>query len=231
MGERLAYLPSAGFCLLLALGWNWLRRKKEFLAWGLLVAIVFALSARTVVRNRDWKDTFALYSSAVRAVPNDAKMHSNLAGQYFTRNQLDLAAREYQIALRINPDSPDALAFYSALEYRRGNYQAAGGMMEKALSMSGRSNLNYDFMVVYFAAILMKTNHADVALEYLDREITESPAYAPAWSTRAQLHSQLGQKEAARADAEAALRLNPGDLQAQDVLRRLDPSVPSTSPH
>lgn len=231
MGERLAYLPSAGFCLLLALAWNWLRQRKEILAWGLLAAIVFALSARTVVRNRDWKDTFALYSSAVRAVPNDAKMHSNLAGQFFVRNQLDLAAREYQIALRINPDSPDALAFYSALEYRRGNYQAAGQMMEKALSISGRNNLNYDFMIVYFAAILMKTNHNDGALEYLNREIAEAPSYAPAWSTRAQLHYQLGQLEAARTDAEAALRLNPGDLQAQDVSRRLDASSPTAPLH
>ncbi len=231
MGERLAYLPSAGFCLLLALGWNWIRQKKEILAWGLLATIVLALSVRTVVRNRDWKDTFALYSSAVRAVPNDAKMHSNLAGQYFSRDQLDLAAREYQIALRINPDSPDALAFYSALEYRRGNYQVAGENMEKALSMSGRNNLNYDFMIVYFAAILMKTNHADGALEYLNREIKESPAYAPAWSTRAELHYELGQLEAARTDAEVALRFNPGDLQAQDVLRRLGPSTPSAPQH
>jgi tetratricopeptide (TPR) repeat protein len=231
MGERLAYLPSAGFCLLFALGWNRLRQKKEFLAWGALVAIVFALSVRTVVRNRDWKDTFALYSSAVRAVPNDAKMHSNLAGQYFTRNQLDLAAREYQIALRINPDSPDALAFYSALEFRRGDYQSAGVMMEKALSMSGRNNLNYDFMAVTFAAILMKTNHADGALEYLNREIAESPAYAPAWSLRAELHYQQNELAAARDDAETALRLNPNDLEAQRILRRLDSSSPSAPRH
>jgi Tfp pilus assembly protein PilF len=226
MGERLAYLPSAGFCLMLALGWNWLRRKKEIAAWGLLAMIIFAMSVRTVVRNRDWKDTFALYSSAVRAVPNDAKMHSNLAGQYFARNQLDSAAREYQIALRINPDSPDALSFYSALEFQRGNYQGAGVMMEKALSMSGRNNLNYDFMVVTFAAILMKTNHSDGALEYLNREITEAPAYAPAWSMRAALHYQQGELAVARADAETALRLNTGDLQAQDLLRRLETAAP-----
>jgi tetratricopeptide (TPR) repeat protein len=231
MGERLAYLPSAGFCLLAALAWNWLRQKKEVLAWGLLGALVLFMSVRTVVRNRDWRDTFALYSSAVRAVPNDAKMHSNLAGQYFARNQLDLAAHEYQIALRINPESPDALAFYAALEFRRGNYQAAGMMMEKALSMSGRNNLNYDFMVVTFAAILMKTNHADGALEYLNREIKEAPTYAPAWSTRAEVYYQQGELTEARTDAEMALRLNPGDLQAQDVLRRLEASPPSAPLH
>lgn len=230
LGERLAYLPSAGFCLLLALGWNQLRLKKEMLAWGLLGAVVLVLSARTVVRNRDWKDAFALYSSAVRAVPNDTKMHANLAGQYFIRNQLDLAAGEYQIALRILPDSPDTLASYSALELQRGNYQSAGAMMEKALSMSGRNNINYDFMVVTFAAILIKTNHADWALANLNREIAESPLYAPAWLARAELHFRQGEFAAAREDARMGLRLAPGDPHAEDVMRRVGASAPP-APH
>jgi tetratricopeptide (TPR) repeat protein len=231
MGERLAYLPSAGFCLLLALGWNWLRQKKEILAWGLLGAMVLVLSVRTAARNRDWKDAFALYSSGVRAVPNDAKMHANLAGQYFLRNQLDLAAGEYQIALRILPDSAEALSSYAALEFQRGNYHAAGEMMEKALSMSGRNNLNYDFMVVTFAEILMKTNHADRALAYLNREITESPLYVPGWTTRAELHLQRREFAEAREDARTGLRLAPGDPHAQDLLRRVEAATPSAHQH
>ncbi len=231
LGERLAYLPSAGFCLLLALGWNWLRQKKEMLAWGLLGAIVLVLSVRTVARNRDWKDAFSLYSSGVRAVPNDAKMHANLAGQYFLRNQLDLAAGEYQAALRILPDSAEALSSYAALEFQRGNNQAADEMMEKALSVSGRNNLNYDFMVVTYAAILMKTNRSDRALGYLNQEITESPLYEQAWSTRAELYYQRGEFAAARDDARMSLRLAPGDAQAQDVLRWVESSGPAESPH
>jgi tetratricopeptide (TPR) repeat protein len=230
-GERLAYLPSAGFCLLLALLWNWLRKRREIPAWGLLAAIVLALSVRAVVRNRDWKDTLSLYTSAVRAVPNDAKMHADLAGQYFARNQFDLAAGEYQVALRINPDSPDSLASYAALEYQRGNYPTAGAMMEKALSMSDRNNVNYDFMLVTFAAILMKTNRADGALAYLNREITEAPSYAPAWSLRAALDFEQGDVAAARTDAEAALRLNPSDTQAQDILRRIEASQARAPKH
>ena len=96
------------------------------LAWGLLGAIVLVLSVRTAVRNRDWKDAFALYSSGVVAAPNDAKMHANLAGQYFLRNQLDLAAGEYQAALRILPDA-EALSSYAAARFQRGNNQAAAG--------------------------------------------------------------------------------------------------------
>jgi protein O-mannosyl-transferase len=230
MGERLAYLPSAGFCLLVALAWNWIRQKKEPVAWGLLAAVVLVFSVRTVVRNRDWKDAFTLYSSAVRAVPNDARMHANLAGQYFLRDQLDSAVKEYQIALKIIPDSPDTLAAYASLENRRGNFQSAGTMMEKALRMSGRNNINYDFMVVTYAAILMKTNHTDQALEYLNRETSAAPSFAPAWSMRAELHRQRGEFDAGRADAETALRLDPGDAQAQRVLQSLHAPVAPPPP-
>jgi protein O-mannosyl-transferase len=224
MGERLAYLPSAGFCLLMAYGWNWIRKKQKILAWGLLAAAVLALSVRTVIRNRDWKDNFALYSSAVRAVPNDAKMHSGLMGEYLLRNQQGPAAAECQIALRIAPDSPDTLAGCSALAYNSGNYQAAGAMMEKALNMSDRNNFNYDSMTVKYATILMKANHADAALDQLNREIEESPEYAPAWAMRAEIHLEQGALAAARADAEAALRLAPGDMRSQEILVQLDAS-------
>jgi tetratricopeptide (TPR) repeat protein len=211
-----------------ALGWNRIRQKQQVAAWGLLAAVVLIFTVRTVVRNWDWRDSLALYSSGVRAVPNDSKMHSNLAGQYLIRNRLDEAEREYQIAFRIEPDSPDTLSSFAALELHKGNYQAAGVLMEKALGMSGRNNLNYDFMVVTFADILMRTNHADGAFEYLDREISEAPAYAPAWSMRATAHYQQGDLAAARADAETALRLNPQDPQSQGVLQRLNDSVPSS---
>jgi tetratricopeptide (TPR) repeat protein len=227
MGERLAYLPSAGFCLIVALGWSRLEHRQRFLAWGLLATVVMAFSVRTILRNRDWKDTFALYSSAVRAVPNDAKMHSNLGSVYLERNQLDMAEKEYQAALRINPDFPDALAFYSQLEYRRKNYQAAGELMEKAFYMSGRNNPNYDFMVVNFAAILMKTNHADAALELLNHETADAPTYSPGWSNRANLDFKQGKFNDARADAETALRLDPGNAQAQAILSGLESSARS----
>jgi tetratricopeptide (TPR) repeat protein len=229
MGERLAYLPSAGFCLLAALAWDWLRQKKNNLAWGILITIVLIFSVRTAARNRDWKDSLALYSSSVRTAPNSAKIHANLANAYLLSNQLDLSDAQFQAALRIYPYSPEMLSAYSNLEVKRGNYEDALDKMRKAMSMSGRNHLDYDSMVVSFAAILMKTNHTDEALENLNREISESPQYSPAWSARAVLHFGRGDLNDAQSDAQSALRVDSTNIMAVRVLQRISTPVSTES--
>jgi protein O-mannosyl-transferase len=221
MGERLAYLPSAGFCLLAALGWNWLRGRQRTLAIAAAAAIIAAFGMRTMVRNLDWKDNMSLYSAGVRVSPGSAKMHGNLGGEYQAAVQWDLAASEYETALRINPDYPDVLAAYGLLEAWRGHDQAGGQMLERAYYMSHRDNPNYDFMAVNYAALLMQGNHLDGALDVLNREIAESPSYARAWSNRAVIHYKQGQTAPARNDAEKALQLDPANTQAQNLLRAL----------
>jgi len=146
-----------------------------------------------------------------------------------TSAQWDLAASEYQTALRIHPDYPDVLAGYGLLEAWRGHNDDAGRMLERTFYMSQRNNPNYDFMAVNYAAVLMQTNHMDGALNVLNREIAESPSYARAWSNRAVIHYKQGETARARADAEAALRLDPENTQAQNVLRMLGGSGPSAS--
>src|SRR5258706_2468989 len=124
MGERLAYLPSAGFCLLMALAWGWLYDRRRNVAVALLVAGIAALSIRTVLRNRDWHDNFTLYSAAVQAAPRSAKMHYDLGGQYMVQQRPDRARVEYAAALAIYPGYPDALAAAGVLEFRFGNDRA-----------------------------------------------------------------------------------------------------------
>ena len=221
MGERLAYLPSAGFCLLAALAWSWLQGRQRTVAIAALAVVVAAFGMRTMVRNLDWNDNMSLYSTGVRASPGSAKMHGNLGGEYQAAVRWDLAASEYETALRINPDYPDVLAAYGLLEAWRGHGQAAGHMLERAYYMSHRDNPNYDFMAVNYAALLMQGDHLEGALDVLNREIAESPSYSRAWSNRAVIHYKQGQISAARSDAEKALQLDTANTQAQNLLHAL----------
>ncbi len=221
LGERLAYFPSVGFCLLIALAWTWLHNQQRKLALVLMAAICALLAARTVVRNRDWYDNFTLFSAAVRAVPESTRAHTNLGAQYIQRRQTELAMAEFQTALRIYPDNADALASYGLLAYWAKDFPTAERAMDRALGMSRRDNSNYDFMAVNYAALMMQTGRPAAALAILDREIAEAPGYARAWSNRAVIHYQRGELAAARSDAENALRLDPGNPQARGVLQLL----------
>lgn len=173
---------------------------------------------------------FAVHPTHTEAVASVVGRAELLAAGFLLAGWI-LHLRDLEIpALRINPDFPDPLALYGLLEFHQGNYQMGGAMMEKALHMTGRDNLNYDYLAVNFAMVLMQTNHADGALELLNREVAESPEYAPAWSTRALIHYKSGEIAPARADAQAALRLNPGDTQALEVMNLLAAATPAGTP-
>jgi protein O-mannosyl-transferase len=230
MAERLAYLPSAGFCLLVALIWRWLENHGRRLAWTVFAIVMAALAMRTVVRNQDWRDNFTLFSAAVREVPGSAKMHANLGGEYMYRDQLEAARKEFQTALRIYPDFPDAMEFYGLVESRTGHDQEARRLLETALSMTRKDNINYDFMAVNLAAQLMKLGQNDDALKLLNEDIATSPGYARAWSNRAVIGYARGNVASALNDAQVALRLDPTNTQAQNLLLLLKASPPSVTP-
>jgi protein O-mannosyl-transferase len=221
MGERLAYFPSVGFCLLAAALWQRLAGSKKGLAAGLLAGIVAALGARTVLRNGDWRDNAALYSSAVLAAPGSAKMHSFRGSLYLGEGRLDSARAEFAKALDTFPGFPEAVEGMAFVEARSGNPEKALELMEKALRMSVRKDLDYDYRAVNLAALEIQMGKLDQALELLNAEIAAAPGYSRAWSNRAALLFRLGRNEQARRDAEQALRLDRGNLQAQNLLDRL----------
>ena len=231
MGERLAYLPSAGFCLLLALILVWLDARQRIAAISMLVALVLAFGARTIVRNSDWRNDLTLNESAARIVPGNAKIHSTLGGIYLLQRRLDLARAELQLSLNIYPNFPDTEESLALVESWSGNNSEALRLMEHALHFSNRKNINYDFMAVNLAALLLQMGQLDQAATILDREVAVAPGYSRAWSNRAALRYKLGEIAAARNDAESALRLDPNNSQARNVWEltgpeRLAPSVP-----
>jgi len=234
LGERLTYLPSAGICLLVAVVWMRVfevaqEKREQLLAWAAIVGIVGALGARTMVRNRDWKDNWTLFTAAARATPSSAKAHNNLGLLYLNERQTDLAEAEFKSALRIYPGYPDTLASYGLLEFQRGNYADAEPMMRQALDTSTRADPNYDFMAVNLAGLWMQTGDNFDAIQLLNREIAESPGYARAWANRAVIHYRLRQLTAAHLDAETALKLDGNNPQARQLMQVLNSSSQSAA--
>ena len=221
MAERLAYVPSAGLCLVYAWAWWWFYRRQRQFAWAALIIVVGALGIRTIVRNRDWKDNLTLWSADARAVPNSAKIHVMLGSAYVDTGQFDPALKEMELALKIDPQFPEALEADGLLQLSKGNYGAAGRMLEQAFYTVHRGYANYDGMAVNLAVLYMRTDHLEGALQLLDREVAEAPAYARAWVVRGLVHYKRGETSAARSDAETALRLDSTNSDARNLLQLL----------
>ncbi len=116
MAERFVYLPMIGFVLVAAVGFDrrgrWLEaqlasrlrfRSAAYFAPIALVAV--ALGIRTYVRNGDWKNELALWTSAVQVAPDSFKTHKNLAESYYNADSseqgLDAAIGEAEKSLAI----------------------------------------------------------------------------------------------------------------------------------
>lgn len=70
VAERVLYLPSVGYCLLVGLGISKVKRTRYWrISWAALVLLLCLFAARTMLRNRDWKDEEMLYRSAIPVNP------------------------------------------------------------------------------------------------------------------------------------------------------------------
>jgi len=103
MGERLAYLPSVGFCLLVAAV---LRPGRAFRA--ALAIVLLGDAVRTYVRNADWKDDATLFSAAFRVTPGSARVANNYGNVLKLRGDVDGALVQFHRAAAIYPDYTDA---------------------------------------------------------------------------------------------------------------------------
>ncbi|HTZ30880.1 MAG TPA: hypothetical protein VMH31_00380 [Methylomirabilota bacterium] len=201
MGERLAYLPSAGFCLFAALLLARMEQRLHRMAWCVLALVLVLLTARTIIRNRDWRDNFTLFQAAERAVPANASIHDGLAGEYQRRGNWAEADLEIKTTIQIYPDFPEYLRL-------RGIPEA-------------------DFRIVNLAVMSAKAGDIEDALAFLNLAIERCPQFSLAWSNRAVLRYQRGDITAARDDAQNALRIDPMNVQAQNLLLRLSTASPA----
>lgn len=77
IAERILYIPSMGFCVLISMGWHQLysysqsmRKWTNFFLFFLCAIFVM----KSMHRSKEWRNERALYISALHIVPNNAKV-------------------------------------------------------------------------------------------------------------------------------------------------------------
>jgi protein O-mannosyl-transferase len=104
VAEHYLYLPSFGFCLLLALMGGCLARRSKGIGYGLMAGLLIFYGVRTVVRNQDWQDEATFWQKTVVTAPTSARAHHNLAVVLKEKGDLQGALLEFQRAAEVNPN-------------------------------------------------------------------------------------------------------------------------------
>lgn len=102
VAERTLYIPSAGYCLLLVIGFKKLSMtvmcpKMMSVSFCALLLIFFT---RSWIRSDQWKTETTLFQSGLRVCPLNAKVHYNVGKNAADQGMIDLAKFEYEEALR-----------------------------------------------------------------------------------------------------------------------------------
>ncbi len=86
MAERFMFMPSVGFCLVLAVLLAKLASKEvqtgvNRQGLGVIVVIVALFSLKTFTRNPAWKDNYTIFTTDIETSPNSAKLQTSVGGE------------------------------------------------------------------------------------------------------------------------------------------------------
>ncbi|TSC74858.1 MAG: hypothetical protein G01um101444_149 [Parcubacteria group bacterium Gr01-1014_44] len=136
MGERLMYFPSLGLVILLA----WLlerllnsKKKTVYLALALILAF---FSARTIIRNKDWRDAKTLFTATVQESPRSLITRTALAAVYIKADEWGEAKEQLDIAQGIYKDNSHLQNILGIMADHEGDYALAESRYQKSLELN-----------------------------------------------------------------------------------------------
>jgi len=175
VAERYIYLGSIGGFFAFAVFFDWLMEKSgekyKPVFYGIFAIIIIALSARTIIRNVDWKDEDHLWPATVKVSPSGAPIHNNMGDVYARRQDYPKAIEEFTKATQINPGYADAYHNLANTYQMTGDANNAVKYYNKALSINPNIWQSYQNL----AAIFFQSGDKNKAMEYIQKALTINP--------------------------------------------------------
>ncbi|XP_029290183.1 protein O-mannosyl-transferase TMTC3 [Cottoperca gobio] len=106
VAERVLYVPSMGFCVLVAHGFKIVSHKghlKKF-SWLVIGVLLTTHAVKTFNRNWDWESEYTLFTSALKVNKNNAKLWNNVGHALENQNHYVKALQYFLQATRVQPD-------------------------------------------------------------------------------------------------------------------------------
>ncbi|HEX8336634.1 MAG TPA: tetratricopeptide repeat protein [Pyrinomonadaceae bacterium] len=201
--DRYLYLPSVGFCYLVALLLARLAERRRTAALALGALLLVSYGAGTILQNRIWHDGVALWGRAVEHAPDIAPPHYNLGIAHAAQGNHAAAREEFLTAARLDPNVAAVHNNLALAQDKLGDEGAAVNSLERALALNpelheARNNLG---------TILFRRGDLGRAREQFERARRGDPS-------NVSVRFNLARTLAAQGDHAAAVPLYEGVLAA-----------------
>ncbi|XP_003740831.1 protein O-mannosyl-transferase TMTC2-like [Galendromus occidentalis] len=126
VAERVLYIPSMGYCILIAIGADYLLKNMpsvKYIWMTTLALLVVSYMARTVQRNEDWLTEESLYKSGIAV--NPPKSYGNLGNVLSQAGRKSEAEQAYRKAVQHRPNMADVHYNLGLLMHEQGRYDEA----------------------------------------------------------------------------------------------------------
>jgi len=206
--ERLAYLPSVGFCLIAA---SWITGTAAAgTSQGratLLAGVALLFAARTILRNPVWSSDEALFSNMVRVSPASAKAHYDYAYMSAEIGDPRRALEHYTRAVEIFPGYWDAWAGRGRMQRLLGDLAASEASYAESVRIAPASENGY-----YGLGLAREERQDDRGAEDAYRRgLSANPQSLPLAYRMALLSTRQGRPSTEHA-WRRALAIEPGSL-------------------
>jgi Flp pilus assembly protein TadD len=224
LADRYLYLPLVGFCLVLALlltdliprRLTFATRKSKIVILSLIIVLLVTYSTITIVRNRDWKDGFSLWSKTLQTTPNSAVAHGNLGRAYLDQGQLNEAINEFRAALQIRPRSYKAHYNLGLAYEKKGLFKEAILQYEKTLNFKpDYSNAHFNLGNIYKQRGLL-----DKAIFAYKNVIEIDPEDIEARNNLGVIYAIQEKYDSAITEWENVLKIDPNNHSAADNIQK-----------
>ena len=218
VAERYVYLGSVG--IIFFMGYLLMKiiknKKTETLGYLLFTAVIISLSTRTIIRNIDWKNEDNLWIATGKTSPSDPKTHINLGDVYSRGGDLNRAAEEFIIAIRLNPNYADAYHNLGNTYYRMGKIDDALTVFRRAIVLNPELWQSYQNL----AAIYFGRKQYNLAEESQKKAVSINQSSAYLRQDLGILYLQMGKKSLAKQAFMEALQIEPGNIKAKEGLNK-----------
>ncbi|XP_032878990.1 protein O-mannosyl-transferase TMTC4 isoform X2 [Amblyraja radiata] len=138
IAERVIYLSSAGYCILLSYAMCVLSRKGRLIKTILSVALggMVILNITQCIRRSDhWRSEESLFTSALSVCPFNAKVHYNVGKNLADRGREESAIQFYREAVRLHPKYVHAMNNLGNILKERKELHEAEQLLSRAVAI------------------------------------------------------------------------------------------------